>query len=240
MIANRASDHSGSGVADRLRAAGVVPVVEIEDPARAVAVAQALETGGLPIVEVTFRTEAAAAALRRIARDAPRVFLIAGTVTSTHLADIALDAGAMMLVAPGLNPSVVEHAGRIGLPMMPGVCTPSEVERALSLGLTAVKLFPIEPIGGIRYLRALMAPYPAMTWIPTGGISLATLPEYLGIKTVLACGGSWIAPRAEIDAGRFEGIAARAAAAAEVVRRVRAAFDASTQPPSKATPGGES
>ena len=207
---------------DRLRAAGVIPVVEIEDDERAVALAQALEAGGLPIVEVTFRTEAAANALRLIARDAPNVFLIAGTVTSTRQADIALDAGVKMLVAPGLNRALVEHARRIGLPMMPGVLTPSEVEAALSLGLAAVKLFPIEPIGGLRYLRALAAPYPAMTWAPTGGITAETLPGYLAFEPVLACGGSWLAPRADIAAGRFEEISARAAAVVEIVRRVRA------------------
>src|SRR5664280_2989642 len=183
-----------AGFADRLRAAGVVPVVEVEDAGRAVALAHALEAGGLPIVEVTFRTEAATEALRRIAREAPRVFLIAGTVTSTLQADVALDAGAEMLVAPGLNRAVVEHAGRIGLPMMPGVCTPSEVEAALSLGLTAVKLFPIEPIGGLRYLKALAAPYAAMTWNPTGGITAETLPGYLAIASVLACGGAGLHP----------------------------------------------
>jgi 2-dehydro-3-deoxyphosphogluconate aldolase/(4S)-4-hydroxy-2-oxoglutarate aldolase len=211
-----------AGVLDRLRAAGVIPVVEIEDDERAVALAQALEAGGLPIVEVTFRTEAAANALRLIARAAPRVFLIAGTVTSTRQADIALDAGVKMLVAPGLNRALVEHARRIGLPMMPGVLTPSEVEAALSLGLAAVKLFPIEPIGGLRYLRALAAPYPAMTWAPTGGITAETLPGYLAFEPVLACGGSWLAPRADIAAGRFEEISARAAAVVEIVRRVRA------------------
>jgi 2-dehydro-3-deoxyphosphogluconate aldolase/(4S)-4-hydroxy-2-oxoglutarate aldolase len=209
-------------VTDRLRSAGVIPVVEIDDPGRAVALAQALEQGGLPIVEVTFRTEAAADSLRRIARDAPRIFLIAGTVTSTHQADVALDAGVDMLVAPGLNRDVVEHALRIGLPMMPGVCTPTEVEAAMSLGLTALKLFPIEPIGGLRYLRALAAPYPSMTWNPTGGITTETLPGYLAVESVLSCGGSWVAPRADIAAGRFEEIAARAAAAVEIVRRIKA------------------
>jgi len=222
MTAFESSGGVPAGVLDRLRAAGVIPVVEIEDDERAVALAQALEAGGLPIVEVTFRTEAAANALRLIARAAPRVFLIAGTVTSTRQADIALDAGVKMLVAPGLNRALVEHARRIGLPMMPGVLTPSEVEAALSLGLAAVKLFPIEPIGGLRYLRALAAPYPAMTWAPTGGITAETLPGYLAFEPVLACGGSWLAPRADIAAGRFEEISARAAAVVEIVRRVRA------------------
>jgi 2-dehydro-3-deoxyphosphogluconate aldolase/(4S)-4-hydroxy-2-oxoglutarate aldolase len=208
--------------ADRLRAAGVVPVVEVEDAGSAVALAQALEAGGLPLIEVTFRTEAAEEALRRIARDVPGVFLIAGTVTSTRQADIALDAGVDLLVAPGLNRVVVEHAARIGLPMMPGVCTPSEVEMALSLGLVAVKLFPIEPVGGVRYLKAIAAPYPAMTWNPTGGITAETLPGYLAVDSVLACGGSWVAPRADIAAGRFDEIAARAVAVVEIVRLIRA------------------
>lgn len=213
-----------TGFADRLRSAGVLPVVEIDDPGHAVALAQALEAGGLPIIEVTFRTEAAAESLRRIAREAPRVFLVAGTVTSTHQADVALDAGVDLLVAPGLNRDVVEHALRIGLPMLPGVCTPSEVEAAMSLGLAALKVFPIEPIGGLRYLKALAAPYASMTWNPTGGITTETLPGYLAVASVLSCGGSWIAPRADIAAGRFEEIAARAAAAVEIVRGIRASL----------------
>ena len=208
--------------ADRLRAAGVLPVVEIEDDGLAVDLAQALEAGGLPIVEVTFRTDSAANALRLIARAAPRVLLIAGTVTSSRQADIARDAGAMMLVAPGLNRAVVEHAMRIGIPILPGVCTPSEVDAAMSLGLVAVKLFPIEPIGGVRYLKALAGPFPTMKWAPTGGITAEALPGYLSIESVLACGGSWVAPRADIAAGRFDEISARAAAAVEIVRRARA------------------
>lgn len=204
-----------------LAAAGVVPVVEVEDPGRAVGLAEALAAGGLPIVEVTFRTDGAAAALRRVARDVPEVFLIAGTVTSTDQADIARDAGARMLVAPGLNPAVVERARRIGLPMLPGVMTPSEVETALSLGLTAAKVFPAEPIGGARYVRALSAPYGSMRWNPTGGITRDGLADYLMIPSVLACGGSWVAPRADIADGRWDDIARRAGEAVVVVRNIR-------------------
>lgn len=206
---------------EQLRAAGVVPVVEVEDAGRAVALAQALEAGGLPIVEVTFRTDAAAAAIERIARDVPGVYLIAGTVISTRQADVARDAGARMLVAPGFNVAVVEHARRIGLPMLPGVCTPSEVEAALSLGLTAVKLFPIGPIGGVRYLRALAAPYGRMRWNPTGGITIEGLADYLAVDSVLACGGSWVAPKSDIAAGRFDQITSRAAEAVRAVQAVR-------------------
>jgi 2-dehydro-3-deoxyphosphogluconate aldolase/(4S)-4-hydroxy-2-oxoglutarate aldolase len=213
---------STTGIGDRLRAFGIIPVVEIDDADRALALAQALEEGGLPIIEVTFRTEAAADAIRRIARGAPDIYLIAGTITSTRQADVALDAGADMLVSPGLNREVVEHASKIGLPMMPGVCTPSEVEAAMSLGLTAVKVFPIEPIGGLRYLKALAAPYPEMSWNPTGGITLESLAGYLGVKSVLACGGSWVAPRNDVAAGRYDAITARAAAAVDLVRGARA------------------
>lgn len=211
------------GLAEQLHGLGVVPVVEIQDAGSAVALAQALQSGGLPVLEVTFRTDAAYHAMREIAAGAPGSLLIAGTVTSTRQVEQAIEAGARLLVSPGLNPLVVEHAQRLGAPMMPGVCTPSEVESALALGLTHVKLFPIEPIGGIRYLRALVAPYPAMRWNPTGGIGLERLAAYLDIEAVLACGGSWVAPRAEIAAGHFDEIATRAAAAVQVVRGVRPA-----------------
>jgi 2-dehydro-3-deoxyphosphogluconate aldolase/(4S)-4-hydroxy-2-oxoglutarate aldolase len=210
-----------SEIAGRLRAAGVIPVVEIRNADRAVGLARALEAGGLPVVEVTFRTAAAGEALRRIGREVAGMLLIAGTVTSAEQVEAARDAGASLLVSPGLNPSVVEHATGVGMPMMPGVCTPSEVEAALSMGLRAVKLFPVEPVGGVRYLRALAAPYAAMTWNPTGGISLSTLPDYLAVPSVLACGGSWIAPRSEIDAGSFAEIAVRAAEAVKAVQAAR-------------------
>lgn len=208
-------------IVDRLRSAGVVPVIEIEDAGRALALAQALDAGGLPVVEITFRTDAAAEALRRIARDAPAVLLIAGTVTSTHVADVARDAGAALLISPGLNLRVFERAQAIGMPMIPGVATPSEVEAAMAAGATTVKVFPIEPLGGVRYLKAISAPYPDMTWAPTGGIAAEAVAGYLELQSVLACGGSWVAPRADVAAGNFEAIAARAARAVEIVRGVR-------------------
>jgi len=217
-----AANRDMSAVIERIRAAGVVPVVEIEDAARAVELAEALDAGGLPIVEVTFRTDAAVAALGLIAARVPSVLLAAGTVTTTRQVEQARDAGASLLFAPGLNPRVVEHAQRLGMPMVPGVCTPSEVETALGLGVSALKLFPAGPVGGVPYLRALTAPYPTVRWNPTGGITVDSLPDYLAIPSVLACGGSWIAPRGDIAAGRFEVILARATAAVQAVRRARA------------------
>jgi 2-dehydro-3-deoxyphosphogluconate aldolase / (4S)-4-hydroxy-2-oxoglutarate aldolase len=229
--AGGAGGAASAAVFDRLRALGIVPVVEITDASRAVDLARALVVGGAPVVEVTFRTEAAAESLRRIAREVPEVLLIAGTVSSTAQVDLARDAGAALLVAAGLNPVVVEHALRLGIPMIPGVLTPSDVEAALSLGLGAVKVFPIEPIGGVRYLRALSGPYGSMKWNPTGGITSASLPDYLKLPNVLSCGGSWIAPRADIEAGRFEEIAARAAEAVRIAREARGVSGAASAGP---------
>ncbi|HEX7490941.1 MAG TPA: bifunctional 4-hydroxy-2-oxoglutarate aldolase/2-dehydro-3-deoxy-phosphogluconate aldolase [Candidatus Limnocylindrales bacterium] len=211
-----------AGLVDRMRAAGLIPVIEIEDSGRALTLAQALDAGGLPIVEIVFRTDAAAEALRRIASDVPAILLIAGTVTSTHLVDVARESGASLVISPGLNLRVVEHAASIGMPMIPGTATPTEIEAAMSAGATTVKLFPIEPLGGVKYLKAVAAPYPGMTWTPTGGITAEALPGYLEIASVLACGGSWVAPRADVAAGNFEAIAARAARAVEIVRLARA------------------
>jgi 2-dehydro-3-deoxyphosphogluconate aldolase / (4S)-4-hydroxy-2-oxoglutarate aldolase len=222
MTAMQGSESVPPGLLDRLRAAGVIPVIEIEDAGRALALAQALDEGGLPIIEITFRTDAAAEALRRIARDAPGILLIAGTVKSTRLVDVAREAGASLVISPGLNREVLEHAMAVGMPMIPGVATPSEVEAALAAGATTVKLFPIEPLGGVKYLKAIAAPYPEVTWTPTGGITPEDLPGYLGLSPVLACGGSWVAPRSDVAAGNFQAIAARAARAVEMVRGARA------------------
>lgn len=208
-------------VFDELLGMGLVPVVEITDADQAVPLAEALAEGHIRVVEVTFRTPAAEESIRRIAIHVPQLVRVAGTVTSTSQADVALDAGAELLVAPGLNREVVEHAQRLGIPMMPGVLTPSEVEAGLSLGLEMFKVFPIEPVGGVRYLKALAAPYPRVRWNPTGGVTPASLPDYLKMASVLACGGSWIAPRADIEAGRFDEIAARAAEAVRIVRDTR-------------------
>jgi 2-dehydro-3-deoxyphosphogluconate aldolase/(4S)-4-hydroxy-2-oxoglutarate aldolase len=208
-------------VFDEIRRVGLVPVIEIPDADRAVPLAEALVAGGIRVIEITFRTPAAEESLRRIARHVPQIVRVAGTVTTTVQADVALDAGAELLVAPGLNAGVVEHAGKIGIPMMPGVLTPTEVEAGMALGLEMFKVFPIEPAGGLRYLKALAAPYPKLRWNPTGGITPASLPEYLKMSSVLACGGSWLAPRPDIEAGRFDAVAARAADAVEIVREAR-------------------
>lgn len=193
----------------------LVPVVEITDPASAPDLGRALEAGGLPIVEVTFRTAGAAEAIRRLRDACPDVVVGAGTILRPDQVDAALDAGAAFLVAPGLNPAVVAHAHERGAVMVPGVATATEIEAAASLGLDLVKFFPAEVAGGPRFLRAVAPVYPEIRFMPTGGISLANLPDYLAVPAVLACGGSWVAPRGHIADGAFD----------EIVRLTREAVD---------------
>jgi 2-dehydro-3-deoxyphosphogluconate aldolase/(4S)-4-hydroxy-2-oxoglutarate aldolase len=193
-------------VVARLRALRVVPVIVIEDARQALPLADALAAGGLPCAEITFRTPSAAAALTSIARERPDFLVGAGTVLSPTQADRAREAGARFAVAPGTNARVVEHCAGSGLPFFPGVCTPSDIERALELGARTVKFFPAEPAGGMAYLKAIAAPYGELSFMPTGGISRGNLAEYLRFARVIACGGSWMAPAEWIAAGAFDRI----------------------------------
>ena len=208
---------------ERIGELGVVPVVEIDGAGVAPELGAALAGAGLPAVELTFRTDAAAAALTALRRAEPEMTLVAGTVTSVARAETALAAGADLLVAPGLNAAVVEYALSEGAAIMPGVATPSEVEAASDLGLGTVKVFPAAQLGGPAYLKALGGPFAWMRWSPSGGVSAENLGSYLALDSVLACGGSWIAPRAEIAARQFAAIGERAAAALSLVRSLRGA-----------------
>lgn len=206
-----------------LRRLGVVPVIVLDDAVKAVPLARALADGGLPCAEITFRTTAAAEALRRIAAELPEVTLGAGTVLTTQQAAEAKAAGARFVVAPGFNPRVVEYCKGHDLPVVPGVCTPTEIEAALEAELRVVKFFPAEPMGGIAFLEAMAAPYAGVEYVPTGGITLDRLPRYLQCAKVLACGGSWMAPKAWIEAAAYDRIrdAARRAAQAVATSRGR-------------------
>jgi 2-dehydro-3-deoxyphosphogluconate aldolase/(4S)-4-hydroxy-2-oxoglutarate aldolase len=208
-------------VAGRMRQLQVIPVIVIDDAADAVPLVDALAGGGLPCAEITFRTAAAGDALRRIADERPAVLAGAGTVLSTATAQQARAAGARFMVAPGLNPAVVGYCLEHGIPVFPGVCTPTEIEAALELGLTTLKFFPAEAIGGIRYLKAIAAPYGNVDFIPTGGITAANVADYLSFPRVLACGGSWMAPADWIGAKQFERIGEETARAAGVARAAR-------------------
>jgi 2-dehydro-3-deoxyphosphogluconate aldolase/(4S)-4-hydroxy-2-oxoglutarate aldolase len=199
----------------------LVPIIEIPDPEFALPLADALVEGGLPCAEITFRTEDAATALATMARLRPDMLVGAGTVLSVDQVDRALDSGARFLVSPGFNPTVVEYALGEGAMILPGICTPSEIEMARLRGLDTVKFFPAEAAGGAKYIKALTAPYRSIRFIPTGGIDITSLKGYLSIPQVVAVGGSWMAPRHLIHDRQFAEIARRTREAVELVRRLR-------------------
>jgi 2-dehydro-3-deoxyphosphogluconate aldolase/(4S)-4-hydroxy-2-oxoglutarate aldolase len=210
-----------SEVLSRIDELGVVPVIVIDDPENADELAVALTDGGLPCAEVTFRTAAAGDALRRMANHRPDLLLGAGTVLSVAQAEEALDAGARFIVSPGLDPELVAFCQERSVPVIPGVATPTEIQHALGLGLEVLKLFPAGTLGGVKYLKAVSAPFPQLRFIPTGGVSADNMADYLALPSVAAVGGSWIAPKGWIAEGAFERIRESAAAAVKSVEVVR-------------------
>lgn len=185
---------------------GIVPVVVLGDSNSAVPLAQALCAGGLPTAEVTFRTGAAKEAIRKIAGQVPQITVGAGTITTVDMARAAADAGAKYIVSPGFNPRVVHWCLEHEIPVFPGVSSPSEVEAAMELGLTTLKFFPAEQVGGRPMLSSLAAPYANIKFMPTGGINLDNLNAYLALPNVVACGGSWICPTGLTDLQQFDKI----------------------------------
>ena len=177
---------------DAIGKAGIIPVIKLERVEDAVPLARALLEGGIPVAEVTFRTEAAAAGIAAIRRELPQMLVGAGTVLTTEQTAAAIESGAQFVVAPGSNDRVIEGVLAAGIPMIPGVATPSEIEAALERGLRVLKLFPAEVLGGIAMLKALAGPYPQVQFVPTGGIFASNLKSYLQQKNVLAVGGSWM------------------------------------------------
>ena len=207
-----------SAVLEALRRMRIVPLIVIEDPGKADDLAQALVAGGLPCAEIALRTPGAVEALRRIAAEHSEVLVGAGTVLTPDQAAEARRAGARFIVSPGLSPRVVDYCRANGVPVFPGVCTPTEIGAAFELGLRVLKFFPAEPVGGLPYLQAIAAPFPGVEFIPTGGVSADTLAAYLEFKGVVACGGSWMAPQAWIEAGDFDRIRRAVEQAVEVAR----------------------
>jgi 2-dehydro-3-deoxyphosphogluconate aldolase / (4S)-4-hydroxy-2-oxoglutarate aldolase len=199
----RARAHAA--VVDRLRACRVVPVATIEDPAVATAVGAALLAGGIACIEITFRHPSAPGAIR-YAREVDGLLVGAGTVLTTEQAESARAVGAAFGVAPGTNEEVVRASDALGLPFFPGVATASEIERALDLGRTVVKVFPAAQVGGPAFLRAVSATYPDVGFMPTGGIDAANVSDYLAVPSVVACGGSWLVRPELIREGRFDEI----------------------------------
>lgn len=204
--------------AARLAELRVVPVVTIDDAANAPELAAALADGGLPIAEITFRTDAAAESIAAIRAARPDILVGAGTVLDAATVDRALEAGAHFIVAPGFNPAVVVYALAHGASVMPGVVTPSEIEAAMSLGLRVLKFFPAEASGGPAYLSAVRATYPDVRFMPTGGITAGNMASYLALRHVIAVGGTWIATADAIRGQRWEEITGLAAEAVRISR----------------------
>lgn len=185
---------------------GIVPVVVLKEAEKGPDLARAIRAGGLNSVEITLRTDAALEAIRQTACQVPDVLVGAGTVRSVDMARKAVNAGARFIVSPGLSPSVVTWCQEQEIPVFPGISTPTELEVALELGLSAVKFFPAEQSGGVDMLRALASPYQGVQFMPTGGIRLENLAQYLRLPNVLACGGSWICPEHMVEQNRFDEI----------------------------------
>ena len=171
---------------------GLIPVIKIENAEDAVPLAKALIDGGLPAAEITFRTKCAAEAIKNITDAYPEMLVGAGTVLTIEQVDAAIAAGSKFIVSPGLNPKTVSYCLSKGVPMLPGCANPSDVEAALELGLTTVKFFPAEAVGGLKMLKAMAAPYGQLTFMPTGGINENNLLDYLKFNKIVACGGSFM------------------------------------------------
>jgi 2-dehydro-3-deoxyphosphogluconate aldolase / (4S)-4-hydroxy-2-oxoglutarate aldolase len=203
---------------ERISAKRIVPVVVLDSAEDAEPLAEALLAGGLDVMEITFRTAAAAESIRRIAARFPEILLGAGTLLEKDQVLRARDSGAVFGLAPGLNPEIVTTAADCGLAFSPGVMTPGEIEQALSLGCKLLKFFPAEAAGGVAMLKALSGPYAhtGVRFIPTGGVSSENLASYLKLPVVAAIGGSWMVDKSLVSQGRWQ----------EITRLTREALDA--------------
>lgn len=206
---------------EQLGSIGVIPVIALEDAKDAAPLGRALVAGGLPCAEITFRTAAAVDAIRAMCAACPEMIVGAGTVLTVEQAQAAIEAGSKFIVTPGFDAAVVDYCLANGMPVVPGVMTPTEINMALSKGITLVKFFPAEVAGGVKALKTMAAPYRHVTFMPTGGVSPANLANYLSLPMVLACGGSWVTGKGKIEAGAFDEIGRLAQAAADLVQQIR-------------------
>lgn len=203
---------------ERIAATGIIPVVTVDSAEQGVRIMTALKEGGLLAAEVTFRTEAAAEAICAMKETCPEALLGAGTVLTTKQVDQALAAGAAFIVSPGSTREIIEYCVGKDVPVIPGCMTPSDIQLALSCGLEFVKFFPAEAAGGLKLLKAMSAPYPNVRFMPTGGISLQNVSEYLAFPKVACCGGSWITEAAK--KADYKAVAQAAREAVELVQRI--------------------
>ena len=200
---------------------GILPVVVLEDANDAKDLAKALIDGGLPCAEVTFRTDAAEESIKIMTKEYPEMLVGAGTVLSVEQVKRAIDAGAKFIVSPGFDEEVVKYCLNNNIPVTPGTCTPSDVQKCYKLGLDVVKFFPSEASGGIKMIKAIAAPYTMMKFIPTGGINLDNMSDYLKSNIILAIGGSWMVKNDLIKNKEFDKIKAMTKDAVNKVKEIR-------------------
>ncbi|EHR0800917.1 TPA: bifunctional 4-hydroxy-2-oxoglutarate aldolase/2-dehydro-3-deoxy-phosphogluconate aldolase [Vibrio parahaemolyticus] len=196
-----------SSIKEQLKALKVIPVIAIDKAEDIIPLGKVLAENGLPAAEITFRSAAAAEAIRLLRETQPDMLIGAGTVINREQAIAAKEAGATFIVSPGFNPNTVKACQEIGIDIVPGVNNPSTVEAALEMGLTTLKFFPAEASGGINMVKSLLAPYTDIELMPTGGINPANIKDYLAIPRVLACGGTWMVDKKLIEEGNWEELA---------------------------------
>lgn len=204
-----------------MRRTGIVPVVVLDDAKDAVPTAKALLTGGVDVMEITFRTAAAADSIKAVSENCPDMLVGAGTVVTLDQCKQALECGAKFIVSPGFDPEVVSWCVERNVPITPGCVTPTEIMAAMKLGLNVVKFFPAGVYGGRKAMKSLSAPFGGVKFIPTGGVDAKNLKEYLEAPFVHAVGGSWLCPKKEIAVGNFDAITALCREASQIVKEVR-------------------
>ena len=208
-------------IIEKITAMGVIPVVAIENAADAARLGDALIEGGLPCAEITFRTAAAASAIRTLCNSHPGILVGAGTVLTKSDAETAVDAGASFVVTPGFDGDLVDWCLHKNIPVIPGVMTPTDINAAINKKLNVLKFFPAEAAGGVKTLKAISGPYGSIKFVPTGGITLGNLEDYLSLPNVVACGGSWLVKKDQISSGEFDAIETLVREAVQLVDRIR-------------------
>lgn len=206
----------------KISSIGVVPVIKLNNPERdAAPLAKALCEGGVPVAEVTFRAEGADKAIKIMREECPEMLVGAGTVLTTEQVDKAISAGAQFIVTPGFDPEIVAYCVEKNMPVYPGCTTPTDYHAALKFGLEVLKFFPAEQSGGLAKIKAMSAPFPMFKVMPTGGISLKNLKEYISAPQIAACGGSYMVTADLIDSGNWEEITRLCRESVEIVKEAR-------------------
>jgi 2-dehydro-3-deoxyphosphogluconate aldolase / (4S)-4-hydroxy-2-oxoglutarate aldolase len=208
---------------ERIGRCGLVATLTVDDPGKAVALAKALLAGGMDVMELTLRTSGAFDALSAVKKEVPQMLAGVGTVLETLQLERIVEIGADFAVAPGMNPKIIKRAFELGIPFAPGICTPSDIERAVEFGCKILKFFPAQPSGGMKYLKSIAAPYShlGLKYVPLGGLNAENMVDYLSNELILAVGGSWIAPRDAINQGDWSRITENTKTAIEKIKEIR-------------------